>query len=145
MRRDISQPQYRLEVTARRGAIVAQALLACFLTVLVFEHLLQPGLSPIRHRISEYANTSSGWLFTSGFAAWALALLTTAAIVWLRGPGPRILTLALAVAFMLAAAGALISASFKTGTSAGVVVRGHVLTSANTLHDVGTDLLELAL
>jgi hypothetical protein len=46
------------------------------LAALVGEHVLQPGLDPEGHRISECANGSPGWVMTVGFVAWALALAT---------------------------------------------------------------------
>ncbi len=42
---------------------------------------------------------------------------------------------------MTGALAALTTAIFKTGTSAGVVPRGHRLTTENHIHEVGSGLL----
>jgi len=120
-------------------------LLALFIVVLAAEHLLQPGLSPERHRISEYANGSPGWLMTAGFVAWALSLAAAAGAV--RGSELRPVAGRSAVCALLAvaASGALITALFNTGTIAGVVPHGHHLTTGNHLHDIGSGVLALAL
>jgi hypothetical protein len=45
----------------------------------------------------------------------------------------------------VAAVGALVTALFDTGTSAGVVPQGHHLTTSNHLHDAGSGALAIAL
>ncbi|MHB8532542.1 MAG: DUF998 domain-containing protein [Solirubrobacteraceae bacterium] len=115
------------------------------MAAVVAEHLLQPALSPGRHRISEYANGSPGALMTAGFAAWALALAITARLTWTGGLAPRAARVLLGAVLSVAALGALLTALFDTGTSAGVVPAGHMLTVANHLHDYGSGALALAL
>jgi Protein of unknown function (DUF998) len=120
-------------------------LLGFFALTVGIEHALQPELSPIDHRVSEYANTQHGWLLSAGFVAWSLSLLAASGAARAFRDGSRVLTVTLRAGLATAALGALTAAIFKTGTSAGVVPRGHRLTLENHIHDAGSGLLELAL
>lgn len=124
---------------------IAATLLTCFVFVVLLEHVLNPQLPLARHRISEYVNASSGWLMTAGFAAWTISLAATAVTTWSAGLAPGRLRLALATLLVLAFAGALVTTTFPTGTSAGMVPPGQRLTLGNRLHDIGSGVLELAL
>jgi hypothetical protein len=123
----------------------ATVCLAWFVAVVVAEHALRSDLSPGEHRISEYAVGSGGWLMTTGFLAWALAFALTAVALQrlpLRSsPVGRALTALLA----LCAIGALGTALFETGTSAGMVPPGARLTAANHVHDVASAVLQASL
>jgi len=123
----------------------SQVLLAVFIAIVVLEHLLQPGLSPGRHRISEYANSSPGWLMTSGFIAWTAALASAAVATALAPVDPIRIRHFVAALLLLATMGAAANAAFKTGTSGGVVPPGHRLTTANRIHDIGSGGLALVL
>jgi hypothetical protein len=120
-------------------------LLGVFVFATVLEHFLMPGLSPDRHRISEYANGPSGWLMTAGFAAWAGSLLAVACATLSSPVTPRTVALVVGLLLLIAAAGAAATAAFTTGTSAGVVLRGHHLTMGNRIHDLGSGVLGVAL
>jgi hypothetical protein len=120
-------------------------LLGLFVLAVVVEHALQPELSPVDHRVSEYANTRSGWLLTAGFVTWSLSLLAAAAVARALRRGSSVLALGLRAGLATAALGALTTAIFKTGTSAGAVPLGRRLTLGNHIHDAGSGLLELAL
>lgn len=120
-------------------------LLSVFLLTLALQHVLQPSLPPETHRISEYATGSPGWLMTAGFVAWSGALFSTAAVASRSPLRPRGATHAMSAALLAAAVGAAATASFKTGTSAGMPLPGHRLTTANHIHDVGSGGLALAL
>jgi hypothetical protein len=130
---------------AATEAWASRVLLAVFLFTLAAEHLLQPGLDPERHRVSEYANGSPGWLMIAGFIAWALALAVGAWALWNCELAPRPVCAGVCALLGVAAAGALVTAIFRTGTSAGVVPPGHHLSAANHLHDAGSEMLALAL
>lgn len=123
----------------------SRLLLAFFVAALAAEHLLQPALDPEQHRISEYANGSPGWLMTAGFVAWALSLATTAHVVGGSELWPRTGRTAVCALLAVAAGGALVTALFNTGTSAGLVPAGRHLTTGNHLHDAGSGVLALAL
>ncbi len=111
-----------------------------FVAIIVTEHLLDPSLDPLRHQVSEYANSDSGPLTTIGFLLWALSLLATGLLV--RPPqGER----RLVVLLLLAAAGVLLVAVFPTETSAGELPPGATLTAGGRLHDLGSGLTTLAL
>lgn len=130
------------------GSLIPRAssiLLGTFVLVVVLQHVLQPGLSPADHRLSEYATGSPGWLMTVGFAAWSGALLATAIGAVGSSLRPRGVTRAIAALLVVAAAGAAATAMCKTGTIAGVLPPGHHLTTANRIHDLGSGSLGLAL
>lgn len=130
---------------ASRNGRVSCALLTVFIVIVALEHVLQPGLPPGDHRISEYANGSPGWLMTIGFISWSAALFT-ASIALLHTPlRPHRLVQAVGILLMLAGLGAAATAAFKTGTSAGIVPPAHRLTTGNHIHDVGSGGLALAL
>ena len=126
----------------------AVATLVFFVVVVAAEHLLIPGLSPATHQLSEYANSSQwGWLMTVGFASWAVSLLTSAEVVrhsdTLQGHRVRLTLLVGLLA--IAGLAMIITAWFHTQTVAGAIPRGHTLTTAGRLHDVGSGTTTLAL
>ncbi len=123
----------------------SRVMLGLFLAVLAAEHLLQPGLDPDRHRISEYVNGSPGWLMTVGFGAWALSLALTALALGHAQLRPSQSSNGVVVLLGVAAVAALLTAVFRTGTSAGVVLPGHHLSDANRVHDLGSGVLAVVL
>jgi hypothetical protein len=123
----------------------SRLMLGLFLAGLVVEHWLQPGLDPDRHRISEYANGSPGWLMTAGFTAWGLSLTLAALALWHSGLRPSGMRVGVSVLLAIAAAGALVTAALPTGTSGGIVPPGHHLSEANHLHDLGSGVLAVVL
>ncbi len=134
-----------MRVSDSRVVSVSALSLGVFVVAVAVLHVAQSGLSPADHRISEYANGSPGWLMTVAFAAWSLALLTAGIAVLHSELRPRRLALALGVLLLIAGLGAAVSAVCPTGTSAGRVPVGHVLSAANHAHDVGSGALGLAL
>lgn len=121
---------------------IAALGLLTFLAVVVGQHVLEPALSPREHTISEYANASAGGLMTAGFLAWAVSLAATGASVRavLGRPG-RWLWVLLGVA----AVGMVVTAAFKTQTSAGVLPAGTARSLSGRLHDWGSGATLLAL
>lgn len=135
----------RAGLSSDRVVGMATVCLTWFAAMVVAEHGISSDLSPGRHRISEYAGGSAGWLMTTGFLAWAGAFALTTVAVYrapLRRPG---VARFLAGLFALCAIGALGTAVFETGTSAGIVPEGHDLTISNHLHDVAAGGLEWCL
>lgn len=129
----------RYRIRARLGLGATASLLA-FVAIVVAEHLFDPSLDPLRHQVSEYANSDSGPLMTIGFLLWVLSLLATGLLVRLVR-AERLLTALL----VLSAAGILLAAIFPTETSAGELPPGTTLTAAGRLHDLGSGLTALAL
>lgn len=120
-------------------AVAFGCLLAFVLTV-GLEHLLEPSLDPLRHQVSEYANSPSGALMVLGFVLWAASLAATALLVERRWRDRL-----LAVALSLAALGIAIAAAFATETVGGELPPGAELTTTGKLHDLGSGLASLAL
>ena len=81
--------------TSSRACSCSALLLSFFVLTVVVEHALQPGLTPSDHRVSEYANTPSGWLLTAGFVAWSASLLAAAVVARPFRHGSRVLALGL--------------------------------------------------
>jgi xanthine/uracil permease len=119
---------------------LALGALLAFLVILVLEHFLVSSLSPLDHRVSEYANASGGALMVAGFALWALSLFATSHLVWQRWR-PALLTSLL----VLGGLGMVLVAVFPTETSAGELPPGSRLTTTGKLHDLGSGLTSLAL
>jgi hypothetical protein len=120
-------------------ALAVGGLLAFALTV-GLEHVLEPALNPLRHQVSEYANSPSGAVMVLGFALWAISLSATAFLV-----GRRWRDLPLSLALALAGLGIAIAALFATETVAGELPPGAALTTTGKLHDLGSGLAALAL
>lgn len=106
--------------------------------IVVVQHALQPQLGPGDHRLSEYATGSPGWLMTMGFAAWMLSLAGAAFVVARSSLQPCWLRTVLSALLTVAATGVLVTAAFETGTEAGVVPAGRILTIGHRLHDLGS-------
>lgn len=119
---------------------VAWIALATFVAALAAEHLLQPGLSPLTHQMSEYATGPDGALATAAFVAWSLSLAATGRIA-LRAKSSRVLAILLA----LAAIGMATVACFETQTVAGAVPAGGAVTVTGRLHDLGSAVTSLAI
>jgi hypothetical protein len=116
-----------------------------FVTVVVLEHAIRSELSPGDHRISEYAVGPTGWLMTAGFLAWATALALTAVALQRARPRPSVVGGILTGLIALSSIGALGTALFETGTSAGKVPPGRHLTASNHAHDIASGALEWGL
>jgi hypothetical protein len=125
---------------------------AVFVAVTVAQHAVAPQLNPGQHTISEYANARAGWLMTAAFAAWSVSLAATAALAHRAGRSLAatvahrrfwwdVLMLGLAVA----SAGLLVTAAFKTQTSAGALPTGVTRSLGGRLHDYGSAGALLAL
>lgn len=65
--------------SAQRAALVGATAVASLIVVLVVMHLIQPGLSPVDHLVSEYAHGQLGWLVMSGYV---VAGTGTLLLVW---------------------------------------------------------------
>jgi hypothetical protein len=65
--------------SAQRAGLVGASAVALLIIVLVSMHLIQPGLSPIDHLVSEYALGQLGWLVMSGYV---VAGTGTLLLVW---------------------------------------------------------------
>jgi hypothetical protein len=111
-----------------------------FVLTVGLEHLLEPSLDPLRHQVSEYANSPSGGLMVLGFVLWAASLAATAQLVKRRWRD-----LLLALALSLAALGIAIAAAFATETVGGELSHGAELTTTGKLHNLGSGLTSLAL
>lgn len=120
--------------------MAALGALLAFLAILAAEHFLVPSLDPLTHRVSEYANASSGALMVGGFGLWAFSLLATSYLAWQRQR-----TAFPAVLLALGGLGMVLVAVFPTETSAGELPPGSSLTTVGKLHDLGSGLTSLAL
>jgi hypothetical protein len=126
---------------------VAVWSLLLFVAIVGVEHVLVPGLDPARHMVSEYTNARAGWLMVAGFLAWAASLAATATLATsaVRSSRRRLVHTVVAAVLFIAAAGMLVTASFATQTSAGVLPPGVRLSMSGRLHDLGSGLTTLAL
>lgn len=140
---------------SRSGPSVSWAVgvcgLAVFAAVTVAQHVIAPELDPGQHTISEYANARAGWLMTIAFLAWSASLAATVALVHKTLPAARGALAArrlagsvLSVALAVACAGLLVTAAFKTQTSAGVLPPGVEHSFVGRLHDYGSAIAFLA-
>jgi hypothetical protein len=120
---------------------------AVFVVTVAAEHGLESRLSPVTHMISEYANTGWGGLMVAGFVAWGFSFAGTALLgsrYWGHA-GIRWSDRVLIGCFWLAAAGALVTASFSTQTSEGVLPAGVKFTLRGRLHDLGSGAITLGI
>lgn len=124
---------------------LAALCLTWFVAVVAAEHAVRGDLSPDHHRISEYAVGSAGWLMTTGFLAWTAAFALTAVVLQRTPLRPAWVARVIAGLMVLCAVGALGTALFKTGTSAGIVPAGRDLTASNHAHDISSGALEWSL
>jgi hypothetical protein len=118
-----------------------------FAAVVLAQHALAPELSPVDHTVSEYANTPTGWLMVVGFSAWGISLAATA-ILAVTDPSAHRTSSSqklMAALLAIAAMGLLVTAAFKTQTSAGVLPAGVPRTTEGRLHDLGSGAALLAL
>ena len=95
------------------------ALLAGYVAIVVFQHVLQPELSPRQYGISAYATGSPGWLMTVGFLAWAGAFAAQAVAAVRSRLGPRMLASAVSALLGVAALGAVGTALWRTSARHG--------------------------
>lgn len=117
-----------------------------FAVVVGLQHALVPELEPSRHTLSEYANAEYGWAMVVGFAAWAASLAATASLV--RRPGTLLGThgrRTVAALLLVAACGLLLTAVFRTQTSAGTLPPGVQRSVEGRLHDAASGVALLAL
>jgi len=132
----------------RVSRLVAAMGIALFSVILFAQHAISRGLGPDTHTISEYANARYGWLMTSAFVAWAAALVATA---WLARCARQEVSRdgrwwsMLACGLTVASAGLVVTAAFKTQTSAGMLPPGVERSLGGRLHDWGSGLALLAL
>lgn len=123
----------------------ATLCLTWFVAVVVVEHALRGDLTPGQDRISEYAVGSVGWLMTTGFLAWAAAFALTAFALYRTPRRRRGVARLLTSLTVLCAIGAVGTALFETGTTAGIVPAGRHLTASNHAHDISAGGLEWSL
>ncbi len=119
---------------------VAIAGLVLFVAIAVAEHALAPQLGPDRHTLSEYVNAEDGGVMIAGLVAWAISLLATAALACgarrsARAPHGQIV---IALLLVIAATGLLLTATFATQTSAGVLPPGVIRTTGGRIHDLAS-------
>jgi hypothetical protein len=94
--------------------------------------------------ISEYARYGARGVISVGFGLWAASLAASAAYVGRAWPA-NLASRALVVLLLLAAAGVVVLASFRTQTSAGELVFGSRFSTYGRLHDAGSGLVTVAL
>lgn len=133
-------PEYQSSTPARGLDLVAAGGLGAFIGIVVLEHFLEPSLNPLRHQVSEYANSPTGLLMVLGFVAWAISLIATSLLAKLQWEDRLVAALLAA-----AALGMVIVSVFPTETSAGDLPPGTHLTTAGKLHNLGSGLTSLAL
>jgi hypothetical protein len=115
---------------------------AGFAAIVLVEHALRPGLSPLDRYVSEYARGSTAPLQVVAFLLWAVATAASAVLAARIRPPGRPLARVLAVcALAAAAAGLLLAAAFTTQTVAGELPAGVRRTTGGRLHDLGTLLI----
>jgi hypothetical protein len=102
-------------MSLRTRIITLLGVLSSIICVAIL-HIVRTDLSPLSHRLSEYANGSYGWLMAAAFIALACGITALGIGIWAwRGGGRRswvILSTAL-----LASVGTILSALFRTGAS----------------------------
>ncbi len=101
---------------SRSARIVTIAGLLGSVTSVMILHVVRTDLSPISTRLSEYANGSYGWMMTLAFIALSIALTTLGASLWV-GRKPDVIAWIFLATALLAAAGTMLSAMFRTGAS----------------------------
>jgi Protein of unknown function (DUF998) len=123
---------------------LAVAGVLAFAAVVLADHLLVPGLSPLEHEVSEYASSRYGALTVFGFAAWAVSLAASSVLA-LRALGARPAAVTLSALFALASIGLVVTACFHTQTSAGRLPAGIARTLGGELHNLGSGAALIAL
>ena len=98
-----------------RPRIIAIAGFSCALICIAALHLLRTDLSPVSHRLSEYAVGPYGWVMTAAFVSLSCGLVAMGIVF--RAEASSRIAWALPSAAFVAACGAIVSALFKTGTS----------------------------
>jgi hypothetical protein len=134
----------------REGPLVrlfALTSLLVFVVVLAAQHIIVPGLDPLRHEISEYANARAGWLMVVGFSAWACSLFATGAAAAGAGDGclSRAARVVMTAALGVAGVGMVVTAIFPTQTSAGRLPPGVQSSVSGQLHNLGSGTAMLTL
>lgn len=110
-------------------------MLALFVGAVGFEHLVERGLAPEQHMISEYATTGTGGVMEVGFGAWCGSWALLALVFWLQHHRLA------ATASGTVAAGIALLAAFHTQAVAGELPAGVARTLAGRLHDLGGELV----
>lgn len=121
--------------TYNRSATLGKSALGAAIVALLVAHLVESGLSPKDHQLSEYANGPHGWVFTAAMVLWAIALVAGAPAV---GGAVR-------WCFVVAGAAAVVVATFPTQAVRGKVPLGVERSAGGWLHDRAVLVLSIAL
>ncbi len=114
---------------------VALAGAGAFVALVALEHPLRPSLPATQHFISEYGNGSTRAVASAAFVAWGVGL-GALALAAARERMPVV-----AAGAVVAVAGTLMDAIWRTQTVAGELPVGVVRTTEGRLHDLGTLLI----
>jgi hypothetical protein len=101
---------------SHRTRIVTISAVLCSIICVAILHIVRADLSPLSHRLSEYANGKYGWMMTAAFVTLGGGVMVLGVTIWARrGPAKgRWIILATAI---MAAVGTLLSGVFRTGDS----------------------------
>ncbi len=111
--------------------------LAAFLGLVALEHALRPDLPPAEHFVSEYARGWTWPLQTLAFLAWAVAT-AACAVLATRVRERRIARAIVVLGLVIATAGTVMAALWRTETVGGELPPDVVRTLGGRLHDLGT-------
>jgi Protein of unknown function (DUF998) len=139
----VTRQRLTLAARGRWLQLVATLGLLVFVGAVVAEHALVPGLSPLTHEVSEYANTRYGAPMVAGFLAWALSLAATVPLTF-HTPRRGRATAALTGLLAIASVGLLLTACFHTQTSAGHLPAGVSASTAGELHNLASGVATIA-
>ena len=102
-------------ITGGPRKVTIVAVLFSVISVVVL-HVVRPELSPVSHRLSEYANGPFGWMMTTAFVTLSCGLVAFGVV--LRGMGgAHKFAWTIPATAMLAGVGMILSAVFETGGS----------------------------
>ena len=99
-----------------RARIVSVAGLLCSITCVTILHAVRTDLSPLSHRLSEYAGGPYGWLMTAAFITLGCGVMALGIAQWAENRRDKGALIILATA-LLAAVGTILSGVFRTGAS----------------------------
>ena len=111
------RPREKVQLDLRsRARIVAIAGLLSSVACVVILHLLRTDLSPVAHRLSEYANGPHGWVMAVAFVTLGSGLIALGLLLWPERREDPIAWVIPALAF-LAGVGTIVSGIFRTNVS----------------------------
>ena len=100
----------------RSARIVSVAGLLCSITCVTILHIVRTDLSPLSHRLSEYADGPYGWMMTAVFITLGCSVMALGIALWAEKRRNKGAWIILALA-LLAAVGTILSGVFRTGAS----------------------------